>query len=81
PEFAFIKAFNHYLNKDTAFEIKKLTLPLKFYMWALKKYGPDAQIANLCFEDIFKARVSLDLQLHQNVNADIPTGINQHGFQ
>ncbi|CAG8842813.1 42598_t:CDS:1, partial [Gigaspora margarita] len=81
PEIAFIKAFNHYVNKNTDSEIKQPTLPSKFYIWTLDKFGPDAQITNLCFEDILKARISLDRQLQQNINADIPIGICQHMFQ
>ncbi|CAG8555186.1 9308_t:CDS:1, partial [Scutellospora calospora] len=86
PEFEFIKAFNHYLRKNENFiinsEIKKLLLPSKFYIWVLKKFGTDAQITKLCFEDILKARVSIDKeqQSNININVDIPRGINQHVY-
>ncbi|CAG8779663.1 27628_t:CDS:1 [Racocetra persica] len=62
-------------------EIKQHSLPSKFYIWVLRKFGTDAQITKLCFEEILKARVSLDRQLQQGTNVDIPTGINHHMFQ
>ncbi|CAG8712512.1 10029_t:CDS:1, partial [Scutellospora calospora] len=38
-------------------------------------------ITNVCFDDILRSRVSLDIQLQQNINADIPDGIHQDEFQ
>ncbi|CAG8810948.1 8897_t:CDS:1, partial [Cetraspora pellucida] len=40
-----------------------------------------ARITRLCFEEILKARVSIDMQLQQNGNADIPNGISQYDFR
>ncbi|CAG8850685.1 35458_t:CDS:2, partial [Racocetra persica] len=37
-------------NPETAF------MSSNFYDWVLTKFGPDAQITKLCFEDILKAR-------------------------
>ncbi|CAG8632683.1 25204_t:CDS:1 [Dentiscutata erythropus] len=45
------------------------------------KFGLDAQITKLCFEDILKARASIDIRLQQDTNADIPNGITQHDYQ
>ncbi|CAG8615681.1 3365_t:CDS:2 [Cetraspora pellucida] len=86
PEFTFIKAFNHYLSKNQNSmidsESKQLILPSKFYIWVLRKFGTNAKITKLCFEEILKTRISLDRQLQQDTtNVDIPTGINQHVFQ
>ncbi|CAG8832084.1 32378_t:CDS:1, partial [Gigaspora margarita] len=49
-----------------------LSLPSKFHNWVLVKFGVDAQITKLCFEDILKARVNIDIQLQQNANVDMP---------
>ncbi|CAG8802333.1 10052_t:CDS:1, partial [Gigaspora margarita] len=53
---------------------------IKFYNWILGKFGPDAHITRLCFEDILRARVNIDKNLQQN-NKDIPTKISQYEFQ
>ncbi|CAG8845722.1 11753_t:CDS:1, partial [Gigaspora margarita] len=53
---------------------------IKFYNWILGKFGPDAQITRLCFEDILRARVNIDKNLQQN-NLDISTEISQYEFQ
>ncbi|CAG8826606.1 28574_t:CDS:1 [Gigaspora margarita] len=82
---AFNKALGYYLqkNKNLTVEsgIRLLSLPSKFHNWVLVKFGVDAQITKLCFDDILKARVSIDIQLQQSGNADIPNGINQTEFQ
>ncbi|CAG8513692.1 12866_t:CDS:1 [Cetraspora pellucida] len=84
PEVAFTEAFYYYLRKNeqltTEYGIRKLSLPSNFYNWILIKFGLDAQITRHCFEDILKARVSIDSQLQQNGNADIPNGISQYDF-
>ncbi|CAG8797378.1 17563_t:CDS:2, partial [Racocetra persica] len=84
PEVAFTKAFDYYLRKNeqliTESAIKKLSLPSNFYNWVLIKFGLDAQITRLCFDEILKSRVSIDKQLQQNGNADIPNGISQYDF-
>ncbi|CAG8601815.1 19769_t:CDS:1 [Dentiscutata erythropus] len=85
PETTFSRVFNYYFKKNESLimesKIKKLTLSSNFYDWVLRKFGPEAQITRLCFEDILRARISIDKNLQQNVNVDIPTGINQYEFQ
>ncbi|RIB21227.1 hypothetical protein C2G38_2034569 [Gigaspora rosea] len=82
---AFNKASGYYLQKNKNFTvesgIRQLSLPSKFHNWVLAKFGVDAQITKICFDDILKARVSIDIQLQQSGNADIPNGINQTEFQ
>ena len=39
-----------------------------FYYWILKKYGPNSEIAQKCFEDILESRVWIDLKLQQENN-------------
>ncbi|CAG8640721.1 15385_t:CDS:2 [Cetraspora pellucida] len=84
PEVAFTKAFEYYLRKNekltTEYGIIKLSLPSNFYNWILIKFGLDARITRLCFEDILKARVSIDKAITANANTDIPNGISQYDF-
>ncbi|CAG8559492.1 7773_t:CDS:1 [Scutellospora calospora] len=77
----FMKALDHYLNNYTIIPNKHLSLPIKFYEWALINFGVDSQITERCFDDILSARVYIDLQLQQYPNMEIPIGMNKHVFQ
>ncbi|CAG8760557.1 531_t:CDS:2, partial [Dentiscutata erythropus] len=89
-ENAFNKALDNYLKNDaniiatsehyTNILVKQLSLPLKFYEWVLINFGVDSQITVRCFEDILGVRASIDLQLQETPNIEIPIGMNKHKF-
>ncbi|CAG8589862.1 22286_t:CDS:1, partial [Dentiscutata erythropus] len=81
-ETLFIKACGHYWDKNVNLNIPitQLTLPSKFYAWVLTKFGVDAKITKLCFEDILKARINIDKQLQQTPNVKIPIEMNPNVF-
>ncbi|RIB26283.1 hypothetical protein C2G38_2030355 [Gigaspora rosea] len=85
-ETEFNKAFNNYLSNVASIiifsdiHIKPLASSPKFYIWVLRKFGPDAQITVDCFNDLLKTRVSLDIQL-QTSNVEVPIGMNQSTYK
>ncbi|CAG8784310.1 9114_t:CDS:2, partial [Dentiscutata erythropus] len=81
-EAVFNKAIDHYYNdSDYADSVKPLILSPKFYYRVLMKFGTDAQITALCFESILLIRVSIDQQLKQTSDLDIPISMNQYAFK
>ncbi|CAG8498629.1 5286_t:CDS:2 [Cetraspora pellucida] len=87
-ENAFKKALDYYLKNDANITVisettifAKLSLPLKFYEWALINFGVDSQITERCFDDILRVRANIDLQFQQIPDIEIPIGINKHVFQ
>ncbi|CAG8846010.1 33685_t:CDS:1, partial [Racocetra persica] len=80
-ESEFNKAFNHHLSIAASIIIfsdvhtKPLASSPKFYNWVLRKFGADAPITALCFDDLLETRVSLDIQLQTS------HGINQCTFK
>ncbi|CAG8624894.1 23375_t:CDS:2 [Gigaspora margarita] len=78
----FNKALDNYLKNEPFTNIvKQLSLPLKFYEWALITFGVDSQITERCFEDILRVRASIDLQLQETPNMEIPIGMTKNLFQ
>ncbi|CAG8577859.1 1040_t:CDS:1, partial [Acaulospora colombiana] len=68
---------------DEGFENSKTSLKLlpKFYNWVLKTFGADAEITRFCFDDILKTRISIDRQLAQEPNAEIPDGWTKCSYE
>ncbi|CAG8783265.1 2916_t:CDS:1, partial [Acaulospora morrowiae] len=52
--------------------ITSLKLLPKFYSWILKIFGANAEITKVCFDDILKTRVSINEQLIQDLNSELP---------
>ncbi|CAG8489075.1 27230_t:CDS:1, partial [Gigaspora margarita] len=75
-------ACDHYWNKNVNLNIPiaQIILPLRFYAWVLTKFGVNAKITKLCFEDILKARINIDKQLQQTPHVKIPTEMNPNVF-
>ncbi|CAG8724605.1 28570_t:CDS:2 [Gigaspora margarita] len=61
-ENTFNKALDNYLKNEpiTNILVKQLSLPLKFYEWALTNFGVDSQITERCFEDILRVRANIN---------------------
>src|ERR1043165_4426662 len=75
PEEALMDALEFYnvgfkfdVNSIKTRKIRSLSVHSNLYYWILKKYGPNSEIAQKCFEDILESRVWVDLKLQQENN-------------
>jgi hypothetical protein len=89
PEVALKNALIHY-NVGLKFDInsikstkkvRSLSVHSNFYYWVLKKYGPNSEITQTCFEDIIESRIWIDLKLQQeNYERDVPNLLTTYAY-
>ncbi|RIA96691.1 hypothetical protein C1645_358234 [Glomus cerebriforme] len=61
-------------------KIRSLSVHSNFYYWILKKYGPNSEITQKCFEDIIESRIWIDLRLHETPKLRIPRNLTEAAF-
>lgn len=60
---------------------KPLEFSTMYYNWCLKRFGENATITEMCFEDILNTRISIDNYYKQNQNNQVPAGLMQDKFK
>ena len=61
-------------------KIRSLSVHSNVYYWILKKYGPNSEITQMCFDDIIESRIWIDLKLQENLELEIPENLTNCAF-
>jgi hypothetical protein len=87
PEKALYDALKHYnvgfkydINSIRTVKMRSLSVHSNFYYWVLKKYGPNSEITEKCFEDILESRIWIDLKLQETPGLDVPDHLTKCAF-
>ncbi|CAG8516089.1 22616_t:CDS:2 [Gigaspora margarita] len=74
------KSNNNTLDNNNG-PFKPLEFSTMYYNWCLKRFGENATITEMCFEDILNTRISIDNYYKQNQNNQVPAGLMQDKFK
>ncbi|CAI2188956.1 5175_t:CDS:2, partial [Funneliformis geosporum] len=69
--------FNYETIQSTQ-KIRSLTVNSNLYFWILKNYGPNSELTQKCFDDIFESRIWVDLNL--TPEKEVPDGLTTGAF-
>ena len=61
-------------------KVKSLSVHSNFYYWVLKKYGPNSEITQMCFEDILESRIWVNLKLQEIPRRNVPKNLATAAF-
>ncbi|CAG8724849.1 11310_t:CDS:1, partial [Funneliformis caledonium] len=64
----------------TTKKIRSLTVHSNLYYWILKKYGPNSEVTQKCFDDIIESRIWVDLKLQKTPDREVPEGLTIGAF-
>ncbi|RGB40232.1 hypothetical protein C1646_753606 [Rhizophagus diaphanus] len=73
-------AFKYDANSIKLSKMRSLSVNSSFYDWVLKKYGPNSEITQQCFDDILESRIWIDLKLQENPELDIPEHLTKQAY-
>ncbi|CAG8746868.1 14280_t:CDS:1, partial [Funneliformis caledonium] len=71
--------FNYETIKSTQ-KIRSLSVNSNLYYWILKNYGPNSEVTQKCFDDIFESRIWVDLKLQKTPDREVPEGLTIGAF-
>ncbi|RIA96687.1 hypothetical protein C1645_358182 [Glomus cerebriforme] len=61
-------------------KMRSLSVHSNFYYWVLKKFGPDSEITQRCFEDIIESRIWIDLKSQETLESDSTENLTTCAF-
>jgi hypothetical protein len=73
--------FKYSANSIKKIKIRSLSVHSNLYYWTLKKFGPNSEVTQKCFEDILESRVWIDIKLREIPEREIPEPITKCAFQ
>ncbi|CAB5378089.1 hypothetical protein RhiirA5_424872 [Rhizophagus irregularis] len=61
-------------------KIRSLSVHSNLYYWILKKFGPNSEATQKCFEDIMESRIWIDLKSQEILEREIPDHLTRCAF-
>ncbi|GBB83847.1 hypothetical protein RclHR1_01050021 [Rhizophagus clarus] len=72
--------FRHNTSSIKKIKIRSLSVHSNLYYWILKKFGPNSEITQQCFDDILESRIWIDLNSQEIPEREIPEHLTKCAY-